>query len=365
MVSHYRYSWQSKFLPNFDANTILGKDNVFRLNLDDLRANTQYAYYVKTQVSLKTEDKVLNITQGQSGIKYFHTFPHRPIAPFVTTLTKSNDSITLTWHQPSWDDRPYIEHYTVNVYVLIDRPELLDRRDYCKDPKEPESLPIEQFHVEDRECCQRKVDNEPQREAFIGLNGANETCGENDPECTLRYGYSLEFNQYRRAFGHWLSGLHAAPSIREIDYIDFPLPRYLNYEGKTETSSIKPIQSQYQQYLVQRNISNMTSHYRIDNLQPYTLYVVHFFACNPICSPYFMHMDRTNPNEDGDNVDLTVIQDAVQYNTIHVKVPSPLLPNGITLTYEIERRLPNGDRVVDCITRKRHEMKSNGYIVYF
>lgn len=309
-------------------------------------------------MSLKTEDKVLNITQGQSDIKYFHTLPHRPIAPFVTTLVKSNDSITLTWYKPSWDDRPYIEHYTINVYVLADSPELLDHRDYCRDPKEPEVLPVEQYHTEVSDCCSQKVDNEPSLEAFIG--GADETCGEDDPECTLRYGYNTENDQHRRKFSPSRPGLAAAPDIREIDYIDFPLPRYLNFDGQTEpSSSIKPIQGHHQQFLMQRNISNMTSHYKIDNLRPFTLYVVHFFACNAICSSYFVHTERTAPNLDGDNVELTVTQDAVQYNTIHIKIPKPSMPNGITLTYELERQLPNGERIVECITRKRHEMKSN------
>lgn len=326
--------------------------------MDDLRGNTQYAYYVKTQVSLKNEDKVLNITQGQSDIKYFRTLPHRPIVPFVTTLTKSNDSITLTWYQPSWEDRSYIEHYTINVYGMVDSPELLDRRDYCIDPKEPEVLPIEQYHIDVSECCPKKVDNQQSLEAFIGLDGRNETCGEDEPQCTLRYGYNKEFN--RRAFSHSLPGLAAAPSIREIDYIDFPLPRYLNFAGKTESSSIKPIQAEHLLNLGQRNISNETSHYRIENLQAYTMYVVHFYACNTMCSSYFVHAERTDPNDDGDNVVVFVIQDAVQYNTIHIKVPQPSRPNGITLAYEIERLLPNGNRIVDCITRKRHEMKSNG-----
>lgn len=329
------------------------------MNLDDLRGNTQYAYYVKTQVSLKNEDKVLNITQGQSDIKYFQTPPHRPIVPFVTTLTKSNDSITLTWYKPSWDDRPFIEHYTINVYEMVDSPELLDRRDYCRDPKEPEVLPIEQYHTLVPECCLKKIGNQPSLEAFIGLDGTNETCGEDDPECTLRYGYNTEFNQYRRTFRQSMSGLATASNIREIDYIDFPLPRYLNYNGKTVSPSIKPIHSQYQLYWGQRNISNMTSHYRIEKLQAYTSYVVHFFACNSICSSYFVHSDRTYPIADGDNVGLTVIQDAVQYNTIHIKISKPSMPNGLTLTYEIERLLPSGERIVDCITRKRHEMKTN------
>lgn len=305
-------------------------------------------------MSLKNEDKVLNITQGQSDIKYFHTLPHRPYAPFVTTLTKSNDSITITWYKPSWDDRPYIERYTINVYKLVESPELLDRRDYCRDPKEPEIFPT---HIEVPQCCPQKIDNELSLKAFIGLDGANDTCGEDDPECTLRYGYNREYFQYRQTFSHSLIGL---ARIRESDYIDFPLPRYLNFDGNTESSSINPIQTPSQQFMVQRNISNMTAHYRIDNLQPYTMYVVHLYACHSICSSYFVHTERTDPNVAGDNVELTVIQDAVQYNTIHVKIPKPLMPNGITLAYEVERLLPNGERIVDCITRKRHEMRSNG-----
>lgn len=308
-------------------------------------------------MSLKNEDKIVNITQGQSDIKYFHTQSHPPLQPFVKTLTKSNDSITLTWYLSSRDDRPKIDYYIINVYVLPDTAEQLDRRNYCSEPKQPEILPIEQYHNEVPECCPKKVDNEQSLEAFIGLDDELETCGEDDPECTLRYGYNNEI--YRRKLGHSWPGLADAPGIRELDYIDFPLPKYIR-KGKTEPSTIKPIQSESQKYLFQRNISKMTSHYRIENLKPYILYVVNFFACNSVCSPYFYHTERTVPCVEGDNVELTLIQDAVQYNTIHIKVPKPPMPNGLTLSYEIERLLPNGERIVDCITRKRHEMKSNG-----
>lgn len=175
-----REIWQSIFIP---SKNLQKESDYFVTNLTNLKQNTQYAYYVRTQLS---KDDLMNVTQGQSTIKYFTTNPDRPRPPIVRTKDSSSSSITLEWH-PSTPELELIEKYIIDVYTIHDDVNEIDKRNYCKEPRVSE-IDKTNDTVKPKEviCC----DDERAYLEFFQRK-ANQTCGESDPTCEATFKFIL------------------------------------------------------------------------------------------------------------------------------------------------------------------------------
>lgn len=115
-----RFIWESTFIAEEDLRLDYNLKR-YRHKLADLHPNTQYAYYVKAHVTVKSEETSVNVTQGQSEIQYFRTFPNIPLPPFVTTVNKTKNTINVEWFHPSWDDNSGVDRYLIDIYMYYRR----------------------------------------------------------------------------------------------------------------------------------------------------------------------------------------------------------------------------------------------------
>lgn len=155
------------------------------MTLTNLKQYTQYAYYIRTRVSLKHHDEILNVTQGQSQVKYFTTLPDIPKPPIVRTKDKTNTTLTLEWN-PSTPENELVQKYFIDVYVLIDDNDEIDKRNYCQNPKTVNDAKEYVTKTPEVICCR---DQKAYLEYF--KRDGNQTCGKNDPSCELTYEYVL------------------------------------------------------------------------------------------------------------------------------------------------------------------------------
>lgn len=369
-VDHYfyniffRFSWQSILLQFEDLDRLVGADNLFHYELKNLNGNTRYGYYVKTQVSFihNGRDAMHNIIQGQSQIRYFKTQTHRPMPPFVTTLHKTNESLTITWYTPpQWENHPYITYFTADVFVRPDPLERLAERNYCLEPKEPEKVTV--ISNEDKEPCPcwGRNDDDVVLTTFVGVDGPNDACGIDEPHC------NEHFQNYDSKKKTSDSLMETSVYRQLYDQIAFPLPYNSQYDEQAMYEMHHHDPTKQSNYMYSRNITDVkTTHYVIGNLTAYTQYEIQFRACNGLhgCSSYFLYQERTVSDERGDYVELTLRIDRVQYNTVHIQILPPARPSGPTVAYVLEHTDTNNLTQHMCMTRQQHERRNHTVTLY-
>lgn len=332
--------WQSVFVPFEDLKH---EEGYFEMTLTDLKQYTQYAYYIRTQLSLKHQDQMLNVTQGQSQLKYFKTFPDRPRPPIVRTKAKTNTTLTLEWH-PSTPEHELIQKYFIDVYVLIDDVDEIDKRNYCRNPKEITDKKDDVIKTPEVICCR---DQRAYLEFF--QRDFNQTCGDSDPSCELTYEFVLFHHHVENAL------LKADPS-RRYQYKQESYESPMNHKGTMDPVKRKD-HSKY--YLHSHIIDDKhAENILVPNLKPFIRYAFYVYACNNIsnCSDYYFHSDRTEPYIYADDTDIFVLPDEHRTDSITLIIMPPIEPNGVTVSYQIEsfdlsRTIVN----LKCITRKDME----------
>lgn len=315
----------------------------FETNVTNLKQFTQYAYYVRTQLSLKIRDQLINVTQGQSQVKYFVTLPDRPRPPIVRTREKTNVSITLEWI-PSTPEHQLIEKYIIDVYALEDDVNEIDERNYCHDPKETIEKVEDVAKFPEAICCR----DERAYLDFFQRNG-NQTCGQSDPACEKTFKFVL--------FHH-----HVETALLTADLAKDPSERYqykvVSYDSPVQRKN----GSDGSKYYLHSHIidDERTDNIVVPNLKPFHLYAFYVYACNSVanCSNYYFHSDRTQPYVAADDVRV-VIPDEQRSNVVTLVIQPPVQPNAVTVSYEIESydNLRNYAKV-ECITRLDMEAKN-------
>lgn len=311
------------------------KATKYTVELTKLKPFTQYAYYVKTQVVSKIhEERVMNIVQGQSEIKYFKTKPNVPSTPEVETVAKTNNSITIRWSSAA--EREHIEYYKLILFIQRDDRAFLDTRNYCHNPRKDVHVSIgtEVKHPNDTHTnctidCSRRNDHERSDDIRLEIlkfieNRFSNGCPWGDKECISDAGSN---NVYR-------------------------LERATNQDLLNNDDAVVGQSQRVQLVIVNATETNTT----VGELLPYTLYTMHFFACNNIsCSEYFMHSERTESSIYADRVNFDLSLDSTVANTVHLDFTEPETPNGLTVAFHIDKHdLANFSQSTTCITRKQH-----------
>lgn len=348
---------ETLLLPNED-------DNYCKTTIKGLIQNTQYAYYVKTQNTQHDHNTdVLNDIQGQSNIMYFKTIANVPESPMVETMSKTHDSITLSW-APLSSSRDQISYYRMHMFAQLDSPDFLDARDYCLEPR----TSTHQHATTNYEVKTESVQS-------------TQSCTAEYKEWTSRHGLSVESELEWRAYRKTLCGqIQLAQPSKPTDnrkyycraddkdcvseYViddSFQFNRVLEdlvrSSGDAETNEQiqrAAIQSDYiQEFFYDSTQYSAT----ISDLLPFTLYVFQFRSCNDRgCSPYYMHFERTESNQHADDiVDFNASVDPYETDTIHLDFSQPIIPNGLTVAYEIDQRSIHEKKTnLICITRRNH-----------
>lgn len=365
--------WQSVFVPFEDLTQ---EDKYFEMTLTDLKQHTQYAYYIRTQLSLKHQDQLINVTQGQSQVKYFETFPDRPRPPIVRTKQKTNITITLEWN-PSTPEHELIQKYFIDVYVLHDDVDEIDKRNYCRHPKENPDKKVGVIKAPEVICCR---DQRAYLEFF--QRDFNQTCGDADPSCELTYDFVLFHHHVEKALLKADLGEHLIPLIflHPQHFLLFifaltdkePSQRYqysyeshespIHYKGTMEPIKRKFVSDRSKHYLHSHIIDNKhTESVVVPNLKPFKLYAFYVYACNNIsnCSDYYLHTDRTVAFASADDIVIADFSDerwSDRSDVVTLVVQPPAEPNGVTVSYEVESFDYNRNVYkVNCVTRKEME----------
>lgn len=303
----------------------LFENNRFSVNLTNLRQNSIYAYYITSLVSFLDNKRGDNMTQSQSEVKYFETPPAIPTSPVVTTLSKTNSSILLTWHPISSMHEDLVESYCVDIFHQPDDIDKIDERNYCLHPKvidDGQNRQPPRDKYSNYECCKDEdTVLEMDYLSYLGKN-PNDTCGENDQHCSIFY----EYLRFRKEFSAIIKDIefeYRKPTNEKREYHPKVPESYFTFDNYLTTLCVDS---------KNRTVMNIT------NLLPYHLYTFHFFACNNLngCGPYHMYNDRTDGSQNGDDINLIVDKEAIVDDGVFVRFQPPYNPSGITVSYEIE-----------------------------
>lgn len=366
------YAWHTHFIQN---NLLDPKSTSHTTLLTNLEPNTQYAFYVKAQVVQKVGDEekpgALGVSQGQSNIEYFTTSADVPSPPWVQTLTKTHDSITLAWH--SIYDTERVDYFKMDLFIQPDEHEVLDSRDYCLDPRieitMAEEAPSQTSQLVYERCRTEyetwKINNpnEPityyewKERKRAECNGTSTRTAQEEEELLL---VRLIEN-----FQLYESCRDGKKCVNEEDIESYRFSREIhdlvhkdksrNYqEPEEEDDTPYDLGSNHLYGMTfKRHINNET----IGGLKPYTMYIFQVFSCLNYnnCSAYFFHFDRTDSQANADDVELTVSIDALLPNRVHLDFDEPHMPNGLTVAFEVEKHDSINYKVTTvCITRKKH-----------
>ncbi|KAG4072256.1 hypothetical protein HA402_004188 [Bradysia odoriphaga] len=345
--------WQSVFVPFEDLKKV---KSYYQMNVTNLKQYTQYAYYVRTQLSLQFKDQLINVTQGQSQVKYFKTLPDRPRPPIVRTKQKTNESITLEWI-PSTPEHELVERYFIDVYAIIDDVNELNKRDYCQNPKVKAERNETETQAPEVVCCR---DQRAYLEFF--RRDANQTCGESDSNCEKTFKFVL--------FHH-----HIESVLMKVDAEKHPSERHSIYRHKQEPFEAPPHHKKgTTDPIIRKNESDSTRYYLhshiiddkymdslvVPNLKPFHLYAFHVYACNSIsnCSDYYFHSERTEPSPSTYDVSIEASADGSDIVTFTAFPPAK--PNSYVVAYQIRKYDEERNRTETlCFTRKA--MESTNY----
>lgn len=339
--------WTSEFVEPHDPFFDVDK-NQYRFELNELRPNNRYAYYVEAKVFLNEKSPV-NITQGLSEIAYFVTLPERPLPPFVSTKNKTETSVTLKWFHPAWDVDRLVERYEVDIYRVKDDGKEVEQRDYCVYPKVRGVTDTHKYVVESESvyfCCEAKGFQHTRFvAAYFGLDGDPDMCGEEDPECQNEFKYHM-----LSATTHYLKSQLLAIREEELPFLSIPLPDNPEYG---DSHLRRPDEADRHPEFERTHIIQGAdvSEYQFDHLIPFERYAFRVHSCNNYtgCSPYFLHFERTLRDYEADSIVITAeIMDGKNPGIV-VNISPPQTPNGITVSYVIERTM-GSDYEEICIT---------------
>lgn len=315
------------------------------MEVTDLWQQQQYAFYVHAKVTYDDETSSPELEQGLSTIRYFTTTVHLPLPPFVITLDKTDESVTIRWLHPGWDINRYVEMYVIDVFRIPDNlTRLQTQRNYCRDPKikiPPRSTPYAAATEPLYDCCHSPHSVASNfLTAHYGLDGDPDACGPDDHRCRRESEYHVLLNNdtwYRISDGRL-----AAIRSEELPLLQLPLPdvdpTVYNYpkeqrridETLTGADFVRTIR-----------VDNRTEkRLIIDDLQPFQRYAFRMYACTKAteCGNYYQHFERTLRAPHADTPGLTVISKAQVPKKILLGIRKPQRPNGgAVLAYEYER----------------------------
>lgn len=371
----FRYGWKTQFIQSVTNDT---NSNSHSTEIENLTQNTQYAYYVKTQVVPKDhEEEVFGISQGQSSIKYFTTKPNIPTFPDVETMSKTNVSLTLTWSPIIEND--LIDYYKVDVFIQPDEHAFLDLRDYCLHPR-----------VEMHVSIGVEVNVSPST-IYQSCNAEFENWKINHPDAVDP---EYEWRKHRKAVCSEQSSrvAHDERQLQVMRYVknheihicgndrrcyernnfdSFRFSRQIHNFVKLSDSSSSIDEGNEMLNLGANHLhtvrfSSTTLNGTFFNLLPYTMYIFQFFACNKIsCSSYFLYFDRTDSSIYADDMTLTILIDPSNSNKVHLDFSEPPSPNGLTVAFMIEKHdLSNFELTTYCVSRKDHYENGRRYSIF-
>lgn len=325
---------------------------------------------MKIQVVPKeNEGNALNVSQGQSEIKYFKTKYDIPTYPKVETYSKTSNNITLNWF-PMTSEPEKVDYYKVDIYRQPDEHSLLDARNYCDEPR----VDVHISHGDATASEKPKLGCAAEFEQWHKIHYNSDDLvhkwqSYRQSICSSEHPKNIDHRSEMKKFlGNAKScadDSHACWSDENIDSLRFKREIHNFVHADNKSFEIKTPPSD--ENLVQRlTFANTQFNATITNLLPFTTYIFLFFSCNDIsCSTYEFHFERTNSAIEADIIsDVIVSIDPYDTHRIYVDFDEPKTPNGLTVAFNIEKFDWNTvNTTIDCITRQQHYDNGKRYIL--
>ncbi|XP_030622735.1 insulin-like growth factor 1b receptor [Chanos chanos] len=316
--------------------------------LSTLKPWTQYAIFVKA-VTLVVEDKDKHVLGAKSDVVYIRTKASVPSMVLeVRAYSNSSSSLLVKWSPPLHPNGNNT-HYLIRWQQQNEDRELY-RHNYCsKELKIPIRFPASGVTdiVEDP-----KVTNP---DTASRDKGACCPCPKTEDELK-KMNDKISYHKAFENFLHNAIFTQRPPDRRRRDLFGIANGTLIPALGgnttglesnATENEAVERDYPFHERRVKERSIE-------INGLQPFTVYRIDVHACNDEvkhCSASAFVFARTKPAEKADDIPGAVSWEASK-DSVFLRWPEPVKPNGLVLLYEIKFRLGAEPEKHECVSRK-------------
>ncbi|XP_070619089.1 insulin-like growth factor 1 receptor isoform X3 [Erythrolamprus reginae] len=337
-----------------DVDLPSNKDDNPGILLQPLKPWTQYAIYVKAVMLTMMENH--HPHGAKSEIVYIRTKAAVPSVPLdVISASNSSSQLIVKWNPPTYPNGN-LSYYIVR-WQQQPQDSYLYRHNYCSKDK----VPIRRY-------ADGTIDTEEATEPTKSQGSGGEkgpTCCK-CPKTEAEKKAEKEEAEYRKVFENFL---HNAIFLPRPDRKRRDLIRVANttmFAGKNKTgiapehqnngTDMEEGEMEFPFYEAKVEGKERTL---ISQLLPFTLYRIDIHSCNHEaarlgCSASNFVFARTMPAEGADNIPGSVTWEGKEENTIYLKWPEPVNPNGLVLMYEIKYG-QNGEDKRECVSRQEYK----------
>ncbi|XP_066503622.1 insulin-like growth factor 1b receptor [Hoplias malabaricus] len=314
--------------------------------LSGLRPWTQYAIFVKA-VTLVVEDKDRHILGAKSELVYVRTKPSAPTMPVeLRAYSNSSMSLVIRWSPPVSPNGNHT-YYLLRWQQKGEDPELY-QHNYCsKELKVPIRLSAT--------GADNAVDTKP-TSTDSGARDKTPCCPCPKTEKELKL--IEDDTYYRKAFENFLHNSIfqiRPPDRRRRDLMGVANSTFIFNESLPEGNFSHSEQPKQEYPFHDRNVEENSAD--ITNLLPFTIYRIDLHACDKEvlqCSAPAFVFSRTKPAERADDIPGEVKWESLEDSVI-LRWPEPVRPNGLILLYEIQYRLGNELEKHECVSRQHYK----------
>ncbi|KAI4903573.1 hypothetical protein NFI96_032910, partial [Prochilodus magdalenae] len=321
------------------------------VHLSGLKPWTQHAIFVKA-VTLVVEDKDRHILGAKSELVYVRTKPSAPTMPVeVRAYSNWSTSLVVRWSPPV---SPNGNH---TYYLLRWQQQGEDRElyqhNYCS--KELK-IPIRMSATGVTDMTEDTLPTNPDS----GGRDKTPCCPCPKTEKELRR--IEDDTYYRKAFENFLHNSIFKPrphDRRRRDLFgvanDTFIHALLGINGSLSEGNFSHSERPRLEYpFLERKVKERSAD--INDLQPFTVYRIDLHACNEEvqqCSAAAFVFSRTKPADKADDIPGPVTVES-QEDSVILRWPEPVRPNGLILLYEIQYRLGPEVEKHECVSRQHY-----------
>uniref|UniRef100_A0A8C5RUR9 receptor protein-tyrosine kinase n=1 Tax=Laticauda laticaudata TaxID=8630 RepID=A0A8C5RUR9_LATLA len=316
--------------------------------LQPLKPWTQYAIYVKAVMLTMMEN--YHPHGAKSEIVYIRTKAAVPSIPLdVISASNSSSQLIVKWNPPTYPNGN-LSYYIVR-WQQQPQDSYLYRHNYCSKDK----VPIRRY-------ADGTIDTEEATEPTKpeGSGGEKGPCCK-CPKTEAEKKAEKEEAEYRKVFENFL---HNAIFLPRPDRKRRDLFRVANttFAGKNNKTGIAPEhlsngtdmeegEMEFPFYEAKVDGKERTL---ISQLLPFTLYRIDIHSCNHEAARLGCSASLKQKRAWADNIPGSVTWEGKEENTIYLKWPEPVNPNGLVLMYEIKYG-QNGEEKRECISRQEYK----------
>lgn len=368
-----RVGWKVKFIPEPQDSKL----NSIVYNLTDLTPITKYAFYIQTYNEVKDQQTSVSSEEGESDVHYFKTKISRPPSlEHLAAFSHTENSLTLFWIM-SGEYSEIVVQYLVEIYIILDEPEIFDKTNYCKQRFKrnrvsafPTNFQVNKNYLDENVNCkcrdekwQKKLDEINERYSKKSRDDCDETEEDETVKTYKDLQKDIDCGYLDKFFG---SDHDRFPRNTE----QFDIHEILNLESNPDKQIMENVTFGNKYHSYSTYFSAEHTNYTIDNLKHFGKYVIHLAACveeeGIHCGMAAITSQRTLKHPSADNIG-KISTKIYNSSAVAIEWEEPKDPNGIVLSYILQYKRVDTDVKVlldICITRLEHEENHGKYFLW-